>query len=154
MPKSYRLFITQYTINGISLISQPTEISIPLTEIFNGRLHAITRKLNERFPTGLVFDFDQEGKLLKIKKLKEDTFVFSLKDITISNSSPIYTFTEKAYLKNGRILQSKDVVCIDVNLHQKNFYQQLHDKYDPKNKDDDYGRYNEQWKRWADLTEN
>lgn len=153
MPKSYRLFITQYSINGISLISQPVEISVPLNEIYNGRIHAVTRKLNERFPTGLVFDFDQESKLLKIKKLKEDTFVFSIKDITISNTSPIYTFTEKAFLKNGRILQSKDVICTDVNLLQKNFYLQLHSKYDPKNKDDDYGRYNEKWKQWADLME-
>jgi hypothetical protein len=153
MPKAYRLFIMQYSINGISLISQPTEISVPLTDIFNGRLHAITRKLNERFPTGLVFDFDQESKLLKIKKLKEDTFVFMIRDLTISNTSPIYTFTEKAFLKNGRILQSKDVVCTDVNLHQKNFYLQLHAKYDPKNKDDDYGRYDDKWKRWAELTE-
>ena len=153
MPKSYRLFITQYSINGISLISQPIEISIPLNEIFSGRVHAVTRKLNERFPTGLVFDFDQESKLLKIKKLKEDSFIFSIKEITISNTSPIYTFTEKAFLKNGRILQSKSVICTDVNLHQKSFYQQLHSKYDPKNKDDDYGRYNEKWKRWADLME-
>jgi hypothetical protein len=153
MPKSYRLFITQYSINGISLISQPVEISVPLNEIFNGRIHSVTRKLNEQFPTGLVLDFDQESKLLKIKKLKEDTFVFSIKDITISNTSPIYTFTEKAFLKNGRILQSKDVICTDVNLLQKNFYQQLHAKYDPKNKDDDYGSYDDKWKRWADLTE-
>ena len=153
MPKAYRLFITQYSINGISLISQPTEISVPLNDIFNGRIHAVTRKLNDTFPTGLVFDFDQESKLLKIKKLKEDTFAFSIKDITLSNTSPIYTFTEKAFLKNGRILQSKDVVCADVNLLQKNFYKQLHAKYDPKNKDDDYRSYDNQWKRWADLTE-
>jgi hypothetical protein len=153
MPKAYRLFITQYAINGVSLITQPVEIAVPLADVFNGRLHSVTRKLNERFPTGLVFDFDQESKLLKIKKLKEDTFVFSLRDITQSNTSPIYTFTEKSMLKNGRILQSKTIVCTDVNLHQKSFYEQLHAKFDPKNKDDDYGKYDELWKRWAELME-
>lgn len=151
MPKAYRLFITQYSINGISLITQPVEISVPLADIFNGRIHAVTRELNERFPTGLVFDFDQESKLLKIKKLKEDTFIFSIRDITLSNTSPIYTFTEKSMLKNGRILQSKAIVCTDVNLHQKSFYGQLHSKYDPKNKDDDYGQYDEKWQLWTEL---
>jgi len=153
MPKTYRLLVMQYTINGVSLISQPTEVSVPLTEIFNGRVHSIMRKLNERFPTGLVFDFDQESKLLKIKKLKEDTFVLMLRDITIGNTAPVYTLTEKAFLKNGRILQSKEVVCTDVTLHQANIYRQIHAKYEPTNKDDDYGRYDDKWKRWAELTE-
>lgn len=153
MPKNYRLLIMQYSINGVSLIGQPTEVSVPLADVFNGRVHSVMRKLNERFPTGLVFDFDQKGKLLKIKKLKEDTFVFMIRDITLNNTSPVYTFTEKSFLKNGRILQSKAVVCTDVTLHQANIYRQIHTKYEPVNKDDDYGRYDDKWKRWADLTE-
>lgn len=153
MPKTYRLLVMQYTINGVSLISQPTEVGVPLTEIFNGRVHSIMRKLNERFPTGLIFDFDQESKLLKIKKLKEDTFVLMIRDITMGNTAPVYTLTEKAFLKNGRILQSKDVVCTDVTLHQANIYRQIHAKYEPTNKDDDYGRYDDKWKCWADLIE-
>lgn len=153
MPRFYRLFISQYSVNGISLISQPLEIAIPLEEIFNSRIHAVTRKLNERFPTGLVFDFDQKSKLLKIKKLRDDTFTFMIKDITTSNTSPVYTYTEKAFLRNSRIIQAKDVVCSDVNLLQANLYRQLHAKYDPRNKDDDYGRYDNQWKRWAELME-
>lgn len=151
MPKTYRLFIMQYSINGVSLINQPTEISIPLTDIFTGRMHVVARKLNERFPTGLVFDFDQESKLLKIKKLKEDTFTLVVRDISLTNTSPIYTFTEKSMLKNGRILQSKAIVCTEVNQHLKNFYQQLHTKYDPTNKDDDYRSYDDKWDRWAEL---
>lgn len=151
MPKAYRLLIMQYTINGVSLITSPTEISIPLGLIFNSRMHAVTRKLNERFPTGLVFDFDQESKLLKIKKLKEDTFTLIIRDISIANTSPIYTFTEKAMLKNGKALQSKAIVCAEVNQHLKSFYQQLHSKYEPTNKDDDYGQYDEKWARWDDL---
>ena len=153
MPKFYRLFVTQYSINGISLIGQPMEISIPLTDLFNRRLHVVTQKLNERFPAGLVFDFDQNKKNLTIKKMKDDTFIFSIKDITISNNSPVYTYTEKSFLRNSRILQSKDVICSDVKIHQKALYQQLHSKYDPKNKDDDYGRYDEKWSKWANLME-
>lgn len=153
MPKNYRLLVMQYSINGVSLIGQPTEVVVPLADVFNGRVHSIMRKLNERFPTGLVFDFDQENKLLKIKKLKEDTFILMLRDITMGNTAPVYTLTEKAFLKNGRILQSKAVVCTDVNLHQANIYKQIHTKYEPVNKDDDYGRYDDKWKGWAELTE-
>lgn len=154
MPKNYRLLVMQYSINGVSLIGQPTEVSVPLSEVFNGRVHAIMRKLNERFPTGLVFDYDQDSKLLKVKKLKDDTFVLMLRDITMGNTAPVYTLTEKAFLKNGRALQSKAVVCTDVTLHQANVYRQIHTKYEPVNKDDDYGRYDDKWKRWAELTEN
>ncbi|MFY9152171.1 MAG: hypothetical protein WAO52_09165 [Prolixibacteraceae bacterium] len=151
MPKNYRLLITRYTINDIELISQPVEINIPLTDVFMRRMHVVTEKLNERFPTGVVFDFDQQKKQLRIKRLKEDTFNFSLKDITLKSNSPVYTYTETGFLRNSRMLLAKNVICSDVKIHHSTIYQNLHEKYNPVNKDDDYGTYNDQWSRWNDL---
>lgn len=151
MPKIYRLLITRYAINDIELISQPVEISIPLADIFKRRMHVVTEKLNERFPTGVVFDFDQQKKQLKIKRLKEDTFNFSLKDITLNNNSPVYTYTETGFLRNSRMLLAKNIICTDVKIHHSSIYQNLHEKYNPVNMDDDYGSYNDQWNRWNDL---
>ena len=154
MPKYYRLLVTRYTINDIPLVSQPVEISIPLTDIFLRRMHVVAEKLNERFPTGVVFDFDQQKKQLSIKRLKEDRFNFSIKDITLTGNSPIYTYTESGFLRNSRMILAKNVICTELNIHFKNFYQNLHDKYNPKNKDDDFGSYNELWNRWNDLRVN
>jgi hypothetical protein len=151
MPKNYRLLIGQYSINGISLIGQPVELAIPLSDVFRRRMHVVVEKLNEKFPTGLVFDFDQQNKQLKIKKLKDDSFVFSVKDITLSNSSPVYTYTDKAFMRNSRMFRAKEISCTVVNMHLKGFYQQMHNKFNPVNKDDDYGRYNDKWSRWYDL---
>jgi hypothetical protein len=153
MPKYYRLLITQYAINDIGLIGQPAELAIPLSEVFKRRVHVIIEKLNEKFPTGLVFDFDQEKKQLKIKKLKDDTFIFSIKDITLSNNSPVYTYTEKGFLRNSKMFRAKDISCSIVKMHQKSFYQQMHNKFNPVNKDDDYGRYNDKWSKWNSLVD-
>jgi len=153
MPKFYRLLVTGYSINDIALITQPVEITIPLSEVFMRRLHVVVEKLNEKFPTGLVFDFDQATKRLKIRKLKDDTFVFSVKDITLTNNSPVYTYTEKGFLRNSRMFFAKETSCVVVKMHYKSFYQQLHTKFNPVGKDDDYGKYNEQWGKWTSLTQ-
>lgn len=115
------------------------------------RMHVVTEKLNERFPTGLVFDFDQQKKQLKIKRLKEDTFNFSIKDITLNNNSPVYTYTESAIQRNSRMLLAKNISCSDVKIHHSKIYQDMHEKYNPVNKDDDYGSYNDLWNRWNKL---
>jgi hypothetical protein len=151
MPKNYRLLIGQYSINGISLIGQSVELAIPLADVFRRRMHVVVEKLNEKFPTGLVFDFDQQNKQFKIKKLKDDSFVFSVKDITLSNNSPVYTYTDKSFMRNSRMFRAKDISCTVVNMHLKGFYQQMHSKFNPVNKDDDYGRYNDKWSKWYDL---
>ena len=153
MPRLYRLFITEYSINGINLIAEPVELSIPLTDVFLRRLHVVIEKLNERFPTGLVFDFDQEKKQLKIKKLKDDTFIFKVKDITLIHNSPVYTYTESGYMKDGQMLNARDITCAEIRIHHQDFYKKLHDKYNPRNKDDDYGRYNDKWSRWNGLVD-
>ena len=153
MPKNYRLLISQYSINGVSLIGQSVELAIPLSEVFKRRMHVVVEKLNEKFPTGLVFDFDQQKKQLKIKKLKDDSFVFSVKDITISISSPTYTYTEKAFMRNSRMFRAREISCTVVNMHLKGFYQQMHNKFNPLNKDDDYGLYNDKWSKWNSLIE-
>lgn len=153
MPKNYRLLISQYSINGVSLISQSVELAIPLSDVFKRRMHVVVEKLNEKFPTGLVFDFDQQKKQLKIKKLKDDTFIFSVKDITMSISTPTYTYTEKAFMRNSRMFRAREISCTVVNMHLKGFYQQMHSKFNPLNKDDDYGRYNDKWSKWNILIE-
>lgn len=153
MPKYYRLYVLKYSINDIDLITQPVEIRIPLREVFSRRLHVVIEKLNEQFPIGLVFDFDQLKKQLKIKKLKDDTFILHVKDITLSNNSPLFTYTEMGFLRNGKMLNSKDIICTDVKMHNRNFYQKLHDKYNPKNKDDDFGSYNDKWSKWHNLAD-
>ncbi|HNW50963.1 MAG TPA: hypothetical protein PKH79_07775 [Prolixibacteraceae bacterium] len=151
MPKSYRLLISHYSINSINLIDQPVEITIPLSELFLRRIHVVAEKLNNKFPTGVVFDFDQKEKQLKIKRIQDDTFQFTVKDITLSTSSPTYTYTENNYLRNSKQLQAKVISCSEVKIHHKSIYQQLHSQYNPVNKDDDYGLYDGQWEKWDKL---
>jgi hypothetical protein len=115
-------------------------------------MHVVAEKLNTKFPTGVVFDFDQEEKQLKIKKIQDDTFIFMVRDITLSSSSPTYTYTENSYLRNSKQLQAKDVTCSEIKIHHKSIYQQLHSQYNPVNKDDDYGLYDGLWEKWDKLT--
>lgn len=152
MPTHYRLSIKKYSINGINLITDRVIISIPLDQILARRLHVVMETLNTQFPAGLLFDFIEEEKKLRIMRLEKDVFEFEVQDITLSRKTPIYQFTENGVTKNGKIYTSNKITCSVVNSYKADMYKKIHANYDPINKDDDgFGRFKEDWDKWEDL---
>ncbi|WP_264536432.1 hypothetical protein [Flavobacterium sp. N1736] len=152
MPTHYVLNVRRYTINGVNLINVPVIIRIPLHDILVRRLHVVMETLNKQFPTGLLFDFMETQKKLKIMKLDKDKFEFEVQDITQKSSSPVYKFTETGITKNGRVYSSSGITCTLINAHNPKVYQKIHGTYDPINKDDDdFGRFNDDWAKWENL---
>jgi hypothetical protein len=108
--------------------------------------------LNNLFPTGLLFDFIEEEKKLRIMRLEKDVFEFEVQDITLSKSAPIYTFTENGVTKNGKVFSTNKITCAIINSHKANIYKKIHANYDPINKDDDnFGRFNDDWDKFEYL---
>ncbi|KUJ62156.1 hypothetical protein AR687_09035 [Flavobacteriaceae bacterium CRH] len=152
MPTHYTLSIKKYSINGVNLITNRVLVNIPLDQILARRLHVVMETLNNLFPTGLLFDFIEEEKKLRIMRLEKDVFEFEVQDITISKSAPIYTFTENGVTKNGKIFFSNKITCAIINSHKANIYKKIHANYDPINKDDDdFGRFNDDWNKFEYL---
>lgn len=153
MPTHYVLNIRRYSINGVNLITNPVTLRIPLNDdVFLRRLHVVMERINQRFPTGLVFDFIEEQKKLKITKLEKDNFVFEVQDITLSTASPVYTLTQSGMTRNNRTYMAKGITCTVVNAYQEDIYKKLQSNYAPINKDDDdFGRFDEDWRKWESL---
>lgn len=152
MPTHYILNVRKYSINGVNLISSPVIVRIPLADIFLRRLHVVMETLNNQFPTGLLFDFIEEEKKLKIMKLDKDKFEFEVQDITLKNTSPVYKFTETGVTRNGRTYRAAGITCSIINAHNQDVYRKIHSNYDPINKDDDnFGRFDEDWRKWETL---
>jgi len=71
----YVIRIYRYDIQGQSLLGGMTEqIQIPINELISGQLSAIARKLNEKFPNGLVFDYNNISNKLVIRYFADQTF--------------------------------------------------------------------------------
>ncbi len=71
----YVIRIYRYEIQGQSLLGGITEqIQIPINELISGQLSAIARKLNEKFPNGLVFDYNNISNKLVIRYFADQTF--------------------------------------------------------------------------------
>lgn len=153
MPTHYVLNVRNYSINGVNLINAPVVLRIPLNDnVFLRRLHIVMEKINQRFPAGLVFDYVEEIKKLKITKLEKDKFVFEVQDITLNTASPVYRLTENGITRNNRKYMAKDIVCVVKNAYQEDIYKKLQSNYAPTNKDDDdFGRFDEDWRKWDEL---
>lgn len=152
MPTHYNLNIRRYSINGVNLISAPVVIRVPLRDVFLRRLHVVMEQINTQFPTGLVFDFIEEEKKVKIMKLEKDKFEFEVQDITQTNTSPVYKFTETGVTRNGKAYRASGITCSILNAHNQDIYKKIHSNYDPINKDDDdFGRFDEDWRKWEIL---
>lgn len=152
MPTHYILNVRKYSINGVNLISSPVVVRIPLTEVFLRRLHVVMETLNNQFPTGLLFDFIEEEKKLKIMKLDKDKFEFEVQDITLKSTSPVYKFTETGVTRNGKTYRAAGITCSIINAHNQDVYRKIHSNYDPINKDDDnFGGFDEDWRKWETL---
>lgn len=71
----YVIVIYRYEIQGSSLVNGgPVQVRIPIAELANGELSVIARYLNEKFPTGLVFDHDVATHKLVIRYFADQTF--------------------------------------------------------------------------------
>lgn len=151
MPTHYALSVRKYSINGVNLITKPVVIRIPLTYILTRRLHVVMETLNKQFPTGLLFDFIEEEKKVKIMKLDKDKFEFEVQDISQKTGNPVYLFTETGITRNGKPYRTTGITCSIINAHNQNIYRKIHSLYDPIDKDDDYGRFNEDWRKWETL---
>lgn len=152
MPTHYAINVRKYSINGVNLITAPVVVRVPLnSDVFLRRMHAITEALNNRFPTGLVFDFDETKKKLKILKLEKDKFEFEVQDITMATNTPVYKYTEAGVTRNGKNFMGSAITCTILNSHNESIYKKIHSNYAPVDKDDDYGAFNEDWRKWETL---
>jgi len=152
-PKNYRLVINNYSINGQAIIKGAITLDIPLEAILNRRMHAITEALNERFPKGLVFDYDESLKRFVITRPFDDEFSISFSDNTISINKPSYTYTQDGMVKSDRTFRLEAIRCEELRKYREATYLQLQTEYAPVDKDDDYGDYKGKWKLWNRLIE-
>ncbi|WP_339712406.1 hypothetical protein [Cyclobacterium amurskyense] len=152
-PKSYRLAINNYTINGQKIINGTVTLEIPFEEIYNRRMHAITEALNERFPKGLVFDYDESHKRFVITRPYDDEFSISFSDNTISINKPSYTYTQDGMVKSDKTFRLEAIRCEELRKYREATYLQLQSEFAPVDKDDDYGEFKGKWKQWNDLIE-
>ncbi|MEZ4817242.1 MAG: hypothetical protein R2776_04635 [Flavobacteriaceae bacterium] len=151
MPDDYVLQVIEYKINGEKLISGTTTLRIPLGQIFLRRMHAITEALNTRFNKGLVFDFNESQKRFVITRAKEDTYVLRLREISMGNSNPVYTYSNSGMFRNNKMFRPDAMRCRDLKGYNASFYEKLQQQLAPINKDDDYGTYDEKWRKWTTL---
>lgn len=153
MPDNYVLQVIEYRINKQSLIGRTVTLNIPLEKIFLRRMHAITEALNNRFDKGVVFDFNEDQKRFVITRAKEDTYTIRFRDATMGNNNPVYTYSNKGMFRNNKIFRPDAMRCRDLKKYNPDFYKKLHDKIAPVNKDDDYGAFDEKWRKWNVLKE-
>lgn len=78
LAKYYVILIYRYEIQGKSIIAGtepvPVQVKVPIAELVNGQISAIAKKLNEKFPGGLVFDHDVATNKLVIRYFNDQTF--------------------------------------------------------------------------------
>lgn len=165
MPEYYTLAIWEYEINGTSLktrVKRRDIIQIPLEDIFLRRMHAVTEALNDAYPQGLVFDFNESQKRLTITRPKNDQFRFAVQDITLeasrADSEPRYLYTNSGFYKfidfktkKTCIVLPDAMVCRDLLEYNPELYENLQIKYAPINKDDDYQAYKYLWEEMYAL---
>ncbi|MFO7826892.1 MAG: hypothetical protein R6V72_23360 [Cyclobacterium sp.] len=152
-PEDYRLVIRDYEINGQPMISGPVTLSIPLENIYHRRMHAITESLNERFPKGLVFDYDESLKRFLIIRPFDDEFSISFSDTTLTINGPVYTYTQDGMEKSDQTFRLDAIRCDERQRYRESTYLQLQEEFAPVDKDDDYGVYKGKWREWYALIE-
>jgi hypothetical protein len=153
MPQNYILQVFEYKINGQSLINNTSVISIPLNEIYLRRMHAVAEALNNRFNKGVIFDFNESQKRFVIIRAREDTYTIRFRDVTMTNNSPIYTYSNNGMFRDDKVFRPDAMRCRSLKEYNPAYYEKLHSKIAPVNKDDDYGTFNEKWRKWNELKE-
>ncbi len=151
MPQNYILNVVEYTINGTRLINTTVPIVIPMWNIFNRRMHAITEALNNRFHDGVVFDYNENEKKFLITYAKDDTFKIRFQEATVSSENPTYTYSPNGMFRNNKIFRQKMMTCRELRAYSASFYKDLQKQLAPVDKDDDYGVYDEKWRKWQDY---
>ncbi|GAA3630102.1 hypothetical protein [Flavivirga jejuensis] len=152
MPQEYVFTVLSYKINGQPLISSQQIIRIPMGEIFLRRMHAVTAALNNKFPEGVVFDYNEDQKRLLIIRAKDDTFSIRLKESSLNTDNAVYSYSNNGMFKDNKVFRPKSMICRDIDGAKPSFYRSLHKQYDPSiTKDDDYGSYDEKWRKWENL---
>jgi hypothetical protein len=131
---SYVVQVYKYEIQGKSILTGklPKQIKIPLAELARGQISAIARKLNEAFPTGLVFDYSPGTNKLIIRHFANQTFRIEWGGLQGNQIRYAYTNEEILRRSYNKWTSLKDnlkykVVCRLRNEYRPEEYQQLHD---------------------------
>lgn len=151
MPQNYILNVVEYSINGTKLINTTVQIVIPMWHIFNRRMHAITEALNNRFHDGLVFDYNEADKRFLITCAKDDTFKIRFQESTMKADNPTYTYSPNGMFRNNKVFRQRMMKCREIRAYSPSFYKNLQKELAPVDKDDDYGSYNEKWRKWQEY---
>jgi hypothetical protein len=55
-------------------------------------------------------------------------------------------------MRNNRKLRKDAMISREIIRYNNELYKRLHNEFAPVNKDDDYGKLKEKWRRWEELT--
>lgn len=131
---NYVVLVYKYEIQGQSILtgSLPKRVMIPLAELADGQISAIARKLNEAFPTGLVFDYSPGTNKLIIRHFADQTFRIEWGGLQGNQIRYAYTPEEILRWSNKKWESLKDiseykVVCHLRDEYRPEEYQLLHE---------------------------
>lgn len=147
----YKLVVSDYRINGQQLISGPAELLVSLEDLLNRRMHAITESLNNRFPNGLVFDYNEALKRFVIIRAFDDEFTITFSDNTMTVNSPAFIYRQDGMFRADRVFRLDAIRSEERRRYRETTYQQLQGEFAPLDKDDDYGKYKGKWADWYKL---
>lgn len=130
----YVVLVYKYEIQGRSILTGklPKRVMIPLAELADGQISAIARKLNEAFPTGLVFDYSPGTNKLIIRHFANQTFRIEWGGLQGNQIRYAYTQEEISRWSNKKWESLKHiseykVVCRLRGEYRPEEYQLLHE---------------------------
>ena len=150
-PRNYVLQLIDYRINDTPLVNGIITLSIPMKQILQRRMHAVTDALNKRFTEGVVFDFNESQKRILITHGLNDKFLIRFRDVTQKADSPVYELNSTGMLKDNKALRSNVMICREIVRYNSGFYKKLQTEFAPVNKDDDFGTFDNKWAEWEKL---
>ena len=69
----------------------------------------------------------------------------------MANNNAIYTYSNNGMFRNNKVFRPDAMRCRDLKGYNPTFYEKLQAELAPVNKDDDYGTYDEKWRKWTTL---
>lgn len=128
----YVIVVYRYDIQGQSLLENgQVQVKIPIADLINGQLTAIARKLNEQFPSGVLFDYKRASNKLVIRYFEGQTFRIEWGGL--QGNQIRYAYTPEGIIRWYRQIWQPlynaryQVVCQLRNEYYAEEYQWLHE---------------------------
>ncbi|MDD1606641.1 MAG: hypothetical protein LUP96_08110, partial [Methylococcaceae bacterium] len=136
---NYIISIYLYDIQGKSMlpVNQTVDIVIPLASFKTDKLSAIARELNNKFPSGLVFDAKPDSNKIIMRYLQGQQFRIELAGIQGNQihyayeNTNVYRWQHQRWEKLDRAAGCDNVCHSLGSPYQEEAYQWLHENYPP-----------------------